>query len=243
VTEDTSAYWRKLLGVDGPVPPGVANSFRSSCSLFRPLLFFLFGLASRVFFPIKAYGIDNIPPGPVMLTPNHVSFLDYPCMAYAMGKRSWELYAIATKKYVDNPFSKFFMLCAAHVIRIDADADFFTALRAAAGVLRSGHSVAIFPEGTRSKTGELQPFKVGVGTLAVEAGVKMVPVYIKGTENILPRGGRWLKRGKVKIYFGKPVDPAPYIELKKTTPAYDIYKEITEELRRRVEAFRDSSKK
>ncbi len=241
MTEDTSAYWRKLLGVDEPVNPAGLDSFHSPCIIFRPLLFFLFGLASRFFFPLKGHGLENLPAGPVMITPNHASFLDYPCVAYLMGKRSWDVYAIATKKYVDNPFDKFFMLCAAHVIRIDAEADFFTALRAAAGVLRSGHSVTIFPEGTRSKDGELQPFKVGVGTLAVEANVKMVPVYIKGTKDILPRGGRFLKRGKVEVYFGKPIDPAPFIEKKKVTPAYDVYKEITDELRNRVAELRDRS--
>jgi 1-acyl-sn-glycerol-3-phosphate acyltransferase len=75
----------------------------------------------------------------------------------------------------------------------------------AAGEVRGGRSVIVFVEGTRSRDGRLQEFKKGAFVLAIEAGVPLVPVFVRGTHRVLPRGSLWLRRGAVGLVVGQPV--------------------------------------
>jgi 1-acyl-sn-glycerol-3-phosphate acyltransferase len=75
----------------------------------------------------------------------------------------------------------------------------------AAKRIAEGTSVIIFPEGTRSRDGKLQPFKAGGMVLAIKAGVELVPVAISGTFAILPKGSLMLQPGRVVIRIGTPI--------------------------------------
>ncbi|NQU17781.1 MAG: 1-acyl-sn-glycerol-3-phosphate acyltransferase [Candidatus Saganbacteria bacterium] len=239
----TSSYWRKLLGLDQPADKDVFKKIHSPHEVLRPLFYFLFGLLSRLLFPIKVYGIENIPKPPYIISPNHTSALDFAVVALCIGpKHRKQLYPLASKFFYDHLFPRFFMRTAANIVRIDTDQAFFPALREAGSILRLGRSVCIYPEGTRSQTGELLPFKVGVGILAVEANVPIVPVYTKGIYEILPSGALMFRPGKISIHFGKPIDPKPYIGKIKTTQAYDVYKEITDNLRAEILKLLDKAR-
>src|SRR5882672_5662065 len=77
--------------------------------------------------------------------------------------------------------------------------------------LMQGINVWIAPEGTRSRTGELGKFKMGGFRLALDTGLRILPVAIRGTEKVLPADGLLVHRGaSVEIEFGAPVDPSPY---------------------------------
>jgi len=77
--------------------------------------------------------------------------------------------------------------------------------------LASGINVWIAPEGTRSRSGALGPFKSGGFRLAQASGVRILPVAIRGTEKILKADGVLVNRGaSVELEFGTPVDPAPF---------------------------------
>jgi len=83
-------------------------------------------------------------------------------------------------------------------------------LQAAADQIRSGKTVAVFPEGTRTRTGELGPFKKGVFALAMEAGVPVVPVAAVGGFRILPAGRLAARPGRYVVRFGAPLQPTDF---------------------------------
>jgi len=76
--------------------------------------------------------------------------------------------------------------------------------------LRGGKSVLVFPEGTRSSTGALGPFKKGGFLAAVEAGSRVVPVALHGTLSLMPRNGYGVRPGHVRVSILDPVDAALY---------------------------------
>jgi 1-acyl-sn-glycerol-3-phosphate acyltransferase len=79
-------------------------------------------------------------------------------------------------------------------------------LAEAAEKIGAGTSVIIFPEGTRSRDGRLQEFKAGAMVLALKAGVPIVPVAIRGTHEILPKGRLLMKPGTVQVRVGRPIE-------------------------------------
>lgn len=81
-------------------------------------------------------------------------------------------------------------------------------MEAAAQTIRSGRSVIIFPEGTRTSDGQLLPFKQGGFLLAVKAGVRVVPVTVSGSMEVNPPKRLLLRRGEIRVRFGDPVEPA-----------------------------------
>ena len=72
-------------------------------------------------------------------------------------------------------------------------------------ILSSGESALIFPEGTRSRTGELQPFKKGAFVLAIQTGADVVPALIEGSFEVMQKGSWRIRAGTVDIYLGEPI--------------------------------------
>jgi len=236
--QDTSAYWRKLLELDKSILPNCLDKYKSWHRHLRPLFYAIVSLPLRFYCPVKVFGLENLPPSPpYIIAANHGSAMDYVCVAWAMGKKKEELYPITTKLFYDNPWARFWLKVAANAVRIDSVSDFFPALRAAVRVLRAGKAVYINPEGLRSTKGELLSFRPGVGVLAVETGVPLVPVYLSGTWKALPTGWIFPRPYPVTVTFGKPILMDPYLEKKKSIQAYDIYKEVAGELRKRILAL------
>jgi 1-acyl-sn-glycerol-3-phosphate acyltransferase len=80
------------------------------------------------------------------------------------------------------------------------------AMEDAVSTLRSGISLLIFPEGTRSRTGQMLPFSPGAFTMAIEAGVPIVPITIEGARELMPPGTLRIKPGRLKLTFLDPVE-------------------------------------
>lgn len=234
IDQDTSAYWRKLLEIDKPLEPDLLKKYSSWHRYLRPLFYFILNFWFKFYCPEKVSGLENLPEPPYLIAPNHASAMDYVTIAWAIGKRREDLYPITTKLYYDIGFTRMWIKVAANAVRIDTIEEFFPALRAAAQVIKAGKSVYINPEGTRSANGQLLPFRPGVGVLAVETGVPIIPVYIKDTWKALPTGWIFPKPQPISITFGQPIHMKKYIEKKHEEPAYDVYKEVTEVLRNRI---------
>ncbi len=236
--QDTSTYWRKLLELDKSLSPDILSNYKAWHRIFRPLFYGAATLPLRFYCPEKVFGLENLPAKtPYIIAANHGSSMDYVAVAWAMKKRKEELYPITTKLFFDNPWARFWIKVAANAVRIDTVEDYLPALRAAAKVLRAGGAVYINPEGLRTTDGNLLPFRPGVGVLAVETGVPLVPVYLANTWKALPTGWIFPRPFPVSVSFGKPILMDQYIEKKKTVQAYDVYKEVTDELKNRILAL------
>jgi 1-acyl-sn-glycerol-3-phosphate acyltransferase len=234
--QDTSAYWRRLIELDKPLAADVLDKYHSWHRHLRSLLYAFLALPMRFYFREKVFGIENLPEKPpYIIAANHASSMDYVTVAWAIGKRREDLYPITTKLFYDNAWVRFWIKIAANAVRIDSIEDFIPALRAAVQVLRAGKAIYVNPEGMRSTNGTLLPFRPGVGVLAVETGVPLVPVYVSGTWKALPTGRIFLRPYPISVHIGKPIEMEPYIEKKKSRRAYDVYKEVTDELQSRVE--------
>jgi 1-acyl-sn-glycerol-3-phosphate acyltransferase len=128
----------------------------------------------------------------------------------------------------------------AHVIPIDPETHLMKAFRLSSYVLRTKRCLCIFPEGERSWSGNLREFKKGIGTLAKEHEVPVVPVWIDGTFQILRRGAKWPKPGKIRIAFGIPLK-FDELDLSQKPPEKDEDQFFADEVRERVRQLREAS--
>jgi 1-acyl-sn-glycerol-3-phosphate acyltransferase len=100
--------------------------------------------------------------------------------------------------------------------------------------LRGGRSVVVFPEETRTRTGELLPFKKGAAHLALQSGLPILPLGLAGTFRVLPRGTLVITPGPVVLAVGDPIETAG-------RPPRDRAA-LTEELRGRIHALREAAR-
>ena len=153
---------------------------------------------------IKISGIDNIPvSGGVLFVSNHQSNFDIPIL---IGFVPRDKGFIAKVELTKIPVFRMWMkaLGCVFINRRDARQSLET-LSLAAEKLKEGHSLVIFPEGTRSSDGKLGRFKAGSLKLALHARVPIVPVTIKGSMNIMPKGTSLIKSARVDVIISEPV--------------------------------------
>jgi 1-acyl-sn-glycerol-3-phosphate acyltransferase len=156
--------------------------------------------------PLDARGIDKVPAGPVVYASNHSSMFDIWALSAALpGSTRF----VAKQELTKIPFFGSAMVSAGHVT-IDRfnRGKAFEAYERAAATIKSGISTIVFPEGTRSRTGELLPFKNAPFGLAIAAQVPLVPVYVHNTFEILPKGAWRLRRRPIRILVGEPIATA-----------------------------------
>ena len=160
-------------------------------------------------FRLRVEGMENLPDkGPFIIAPNHVSYLDALVVAAALphGMLRHTYWAGWTGAAFGNPLTRLVSRLT-QVVPVDPGRAGLSSLAFGAAVLRRGQNLVWFAEGERSPTGSLQPFKAGVGMLLGYYPVPVVPAFIRGTYEIMPRG-RFLRRlKKVTVTFGDPVDP------------------------------------
>lgn len=179
----------------------------------------------------RVRGVENIPDeGGAVIAANHLSHLDPPVVGSAIPRRT---YYFAASELFRNPIFGFIIRkCYAFPVRRGA-AD-RRALKGAIELLEAGELLTMFPEGTRSRTGELGEFDLGAALAASRAGVPIVPCALSGTDVVLPRGAKFLKRGKVAISFAEPIDTLQFGE----KPAKEDLQLMTEQVEAAVREMR-----
>ncbi|MCS6771327.1 MAG: 1-acyl-sn-glycerol-3-phosphate acyltransferase [Kiritimatiellae bacterium] len=181
----------------------------------RFLLTAFFKLYNR----FEVAGASNIPcEGGVLLAANHASFLDPPALGCAAAGRFVRY--LARDTLFSNPKVGSFLLRLA-AVPISRDKGDVAALKKAISLLKSGECVGLFPEGTRSPDGRLQPAKPGVGFLVAKAGVPVVPAYIDGTFRALSRHHKWIRPAKIRVVFGSPIQPAEWESMPEAKDRYE----------------------
>ncbi len=157
----------------------------------------------RVLFKIEFFGVENIPPsGACIITPNHLTYFDPIWITIPIVRR---VYYMAWDKPFQIPGLGMLMRSFG-AFPVNLEAIDSAAQREAREILRTGLALVIFPEGGRTKTGKLMPFKMGAFRFALTHGVPIVPVTIEGAERVWPVGQMLPRTGKVAITYHPPID-------------------------------------
>ncbi|HEX9241779.1 MAG TPA: lysophospholipid acyltransferase family protein [Anaeromyxobacter sp.] len=150
------------------------------------------------------------PPGPAIFVCNHESALDI-WVVFSIMPRSFRF--IAKQELYRLPIFGWYMRLGGHVPVDRSNHQRALASLAKAGeTIRGGTSIVAFPEGTRSRTGRIQPFKKGAFVVAKEAGVPIIPIAISGTGAITPSKKIEIHPGTIRVVAGDPIDPAAFPE-------------------------------
>ncbi|MFJ1269561.1 1-acyl-sn-glycerol-3-phosphate acyltransferase [Legionella lytica] len=179
--------------------------------------------------------------GPFILAANHSSHLDN--LALMMGGSFDNYVLLAAKDYFYEPRSvRLFLLKKLFNLlpfeRSSVPSAMWNNINRCKAVIKANKNLIIFPEATRSLNGEIQAFKGGCAMLAWELQVPIVPAYIHGTYNCLPKGTNWPKKGKIIVSFGTPIVTKNYVP-NGTELHYQYYKMITQELEQQIKQLRD----
>lgn len=200
--------WCDLLKAEPPAelrdmlltPP--AWSHRLLAVFVRMVLRLVFQVGCR----LRVTGADHLPlNGPFLLAANHTSYLDpFVIVAAAPAIVSGRLYSIGWQAYFRGALMQW-VARAGRVIPVGLEASLVPALQAAALVLRQGQGLLVFPEGQRSVDGTLKPFRPGIGILACELSVPVIPIWIEGTFRAWPVGAWWPRPNPISLAVGPPV--------------------------------------
>jgi 1-acyl-sn-glycerol-3-phosphate acyltransferase len=167
---------------------------------------------------VQVVGRELIPERPCIFMANHVSNLDPPILL--------PLLPFRTAFFIKRSLLKIpvvgFGMRLAGFIPVDRDGRLESAresVQAASKVLASGVNVSTFPEGTRSRTGRLLPFKKGAFYLAMESGAPVIPVSIWGSEQMMTKGSLRIKPGTAHLTFHPPLYPEQFTNREQLTTA------------------------
>ena len=146
-------------------------------------------------------GAENVPrTGALLICPNHTSTVDPPLVP-AFTPRN-DVWSMAKSEYFQSPMAWLFRWYQSFpVVRHTADR---TALKRALGLLRDGHALLIYPEGTRTPSGILVKPEPGAGFIAQKADCLVLPVALAGTREVMPKGAKLPRRTPASMTFGKP---------------------------------------
>jgi len=222
---------------DIPVPAAVAAAGRAAIGFFQKALY-------GGVFDIEVTGQANVPSNAAFLVAaNHASHLDVGLVKIALGQEGGKLASLAARDYFfDNPWKRAWFGNFTNLVPIQRRGSLKESLQTAVRTLEYGYHLLIFPEGTRSPDGTLQEFKPAIAYLSFAAGADILPVYLEGTHEAMPKGSFLpdpRKRRRLIVRIG-PV--LRHEELRAATQGLArsaAHKEVTRLVRLAIEALRD----
>lgn len=166
-------------------------------------------LCMKPYFRPTIKGLENIPAdGSFILVPNHQSFIDAPLVISGLNKATLSsTYFYAKRDHVNNPLAR--LIARNHNVIVMDMRTLSESIQQLAEVLRQGGGLVIFPEGTRTRTGDVGPFKKTFAILASELKVPVIPVHISGAYEAWPRTNYLPRPHKVSVEFLPAIHPTP----------------------------------
>lgn len=195
--------------------------------IVRPLL--------RIVFRPVVKGLENVPAeGPVILASNHLSFVDSVLIPLVVPRR---VTFLAKAEYFEGSglarILGAFLDAMGHIpVPRTAAAAAAAALDIAQQTLDEGNAFAIYPEGTRSEDGRLYRGHTGVGHLALNAHVSVVPVAVRDTQRIMPVGARLPRIVRPGVTFGVPIDYKAFADMHPARGRRALTDEIMQEIQK-----------
>lgn len=191
--------------------------YRTACNLL--------GLGLHVCNNIKVFGLQNVPKtGGLLIASNHASYLDPPAVGSFCRMRT--IHFMARKTLFDHWFLGPF-LHSVGVIPLDRDrGGDLKAIKTAIKLLQGGGAVCVFPEGTRTTDGNLQPAKPGIGFLVTKGAAPVVPVYIYGSYDAWSKHSGGLRRKPITVIFGQLITQEEIHRLGDGREAYPLIGEL-----------------
>ena len=183
----------------------------------------LLQLVAALVYRVGYSGRENIPAaGGVLIVSNHQSHFDPPLV----GIGCWRQMNYVARRTLFNfrPFG--WLLKSVGAIPIDRDGIGLSGIKESLKLLKRGEMVLIFPEGTRTRDGEIGPFRPGFTTLAARSNAAILPVAIEGAFQVWPRTKKFPGLGKIRVRYGQPI---PHAEI-----AGRDERELLAEVERRV---------
>jgi 1-acyl-sn-glycerol-3-phosphate acyltransferase len=171
------------------------------------IIWLLSRLAFATYFRWRVYHPERVPAeGPVILASNHSSFLD-PLLVGAGVRRP--LNYLARASLFRLPLAGA-ILRSVNALPVERDAGTGAGLRAILARLRAGGGIVLFPEGTRSPDGRLQPPRAGIGLVVIKSTAPVVPVRVFGTFDAFGRHRKIPRPFPVAVKYGLPLDFGPF---------------------------------
>jgi len=177
----------------------------------------------RIFWRVRVFGKENVPDPPYIVTSNHASYMDPALVGMACYKDTMDF--MAKKELFRKPLLGAWCRLVG-CVEVSRGTNGVKSLREALERIKRKRSVAIFPEGTRSKDGSLQEAKRGIGFLIARAGVPVVPIYIEGTAEAMAKGKRVRPWARINVYIGKPVTPEEFLSYGIGGKDYDSFANV-----------------
>jgi 1-acyl-sn-glycerol-3-phosphate acyltransferase len=148
---------------------------------------------------------------PALLISNHVSHADTPILLAALPDRARERTVVgaAADYWYRRPWLGRLVSLWLNTFPFSRSGSAQSVLHSSSTLLKSGWNLLLYAEGTRSGDGRLQPFLPGVGHLAHETRAPVVPMHVKGTHRVMPKGRRYFVPAPVRVRIGRPMLPSP----------------------------------
>ena len=187
---------------------------------------------TTVMHDFKAYGTKHVPAdGGVLIVSNHQSYLDPVLLGTAIKNRPLS-YLSKSELFENRIFGGLISQMNAYPVRQGAGD--IGAVKETIRRLQEGHALNIFPEGSRTEDGELQPMQSGVGLIVRRAGVPVVPAAIVGSYEAFPRHAKFPRRLPVRLQFGPPMQISDLKAAEIVKRIGDAITTLFEDLRRRM---------
>ena len=189
---------------------------------------------ARLLFRLQVSGQDHIPrTGGVLIAANHSSYLDIPILGCALPRQASFIGRMDLFSGIVGTILRYLGWIPIRRERVDRKA-----FDEAVARLKAGRVVVIYPEGTRSPDGRLQPGKPGIGMIAAAAGCPVVPALLEGTYEALPPGASWIRVRPIRVTFGQPMDFSAELEIDNEETKKVVYQQMSQEVMDRIAELR-----